>query len=338
MEYAAVSAELTASDDLPGLGASQGRLDRWSVREGANWLVTQVEAAIRVARIADGPDTVFAWQRSWPAPDPEEEHAYCSPVPGGGLAVSGRHRITVCDADGGVRWVYEHAAWSERNMGYGACTPDPSGSHLLATIAATVEPGRTYPGDLCVALDLATGKPLAETVLPSSSAMYEFQQSLAPQAEVFLTVGQGQDDAHSFLVALQKGMLHVTGVGIPDEPFTGNSIAADDFLKMAIAGDYLARYRPGSQAPVTAEAEAVLPDGLVFAGLPGFLDHHRILAAAAEDPWGEESRHFILDARTLRPLAELRYPMPVDLPPLPLGDGTWLTVAKDQVSRWQTEK
>ncbi|MEU9012894.1 hypothetical protein AB0D12_24650 [Streptomyces sp. NPDC048479] len=336
MEYAQASAELTASGDFPGLEEALGKLDRWLVREGANWLVTQVEAEIRVARIADGPDAVFAWQRSWPAPEPDEEHGYSSPVPGGGLAVSGRHCITVYDADGGVRWVYEHAAWDERGMGRGASTPDPSGSHLFATIASPVEPGRTYPGDLCMALDLATGKPVAETVVPAYSAMYEFQQSLAPQAEVFLNVGQGQDDAHSLLVALQEGTLNVTGAGIPDEPFIGNSIAADDFLKMAIDGEYLARYRPGSQEPVTAEAEAVLPDELVFAGRPGFLDRHRILAAAAADPWGEESRHFILDASTLRPFAELHYPMPVDLPPLPLGDGTWLTIDEDTVRRWQT--
>ncbi|MCD7443451.1 hypothetical protein K4B79_35215 [Streptomyces lincolnensis] len=48
------------------------------------------------------------------------------------------------------------------------------------------------------------------------------------------------------------------------------------------------------------------------------------------------SRHLLLDSRTLRPVAEVRYPGTSCLDPIALGDGTWLTTDGDLVRRWRS--
>jgi hypothetical protein len=190
-------------------------------------------------------------------------------------------------------------------------------------------------GDVCVALDLTTGKPVAQETLPSLDGIYKFLHCLAAQEETFLNAAQGQDPAYSLLVCVDGDALRYRVVGTIDEPFTGNSIAPGEFLTMAIDGEYLRRYRPGNPEPLTVQARAVCPDGMVFAVTPGFLDRARILVAAAPDPWGDAFRHFILDAATLHPAAELHYPYPTNQSPLAIGDGTWLTIQGDTVRRWR---
>ncbi|MGW3241550.1 hypothetical protein [Streptomyces sp. NPDC001070] len=68
---------------------------------------------------------------------------------------------------------------------------------------------------------------------------------------------------------------------------------------------------------------------------PGFLDRHRVLAAVAYGIWPEEPRHLRLDATSLEPPAEIAYPFAVSPEPVPLGDGTWITVRDDDVLRWR---
>ncbi|RNF84679.1 hypothetical protein EEJ42_43965 [Streptomyces botrytidirepellens] len=243
--------------------------------------------------------------------------------------------MAVCSRSGEVRWVYRHDAWSEGGMGCGACAADPSGRYLFATTPGHLDPGRPYEGDLCVALDLATGKLVAEAVLPSFSAMYSLQHSLAVnEGVVFLTAGQGQDEAYSLLVSLSDGEVVVRQAGVVDEPFTGNSLAPGVFLKQAIDGEDLTRYEDGLPVATTS-AETILSAEMRFVGRPGFLDDARILAAVAEEAWEGEARHFLLDARTLEVVAEIDYPASASLDPLALGDGTWLTVEGDEVSRWR---
>lgn len=220
-------------------------------------------------------------------------------------------------------------------MGCGACAADPSGRYLFATTVGRLDAGAPYEGDLCVAIDLATGKLVAESVLPSFSGMYDFQHSLADDEDaVFLMAGQGQDEAYSLLVSLSDGEVVVRQAGVIDEPFTGNSLASGVFLKQAIDGEDLTRYEGGLPVATTS-AEAVLSADVRFVGRPGFLDDSSILAAVAEEEWAEEARHFLLDAHTLEPMAEIDYPATTSLDPLALGDGTWLTVEGDEVSRWR---
>ncbi|MFJ8649356.1 hypothetical protein ACIRNI_24940 [Streptomyces sp. NPDC093546] len=334
MEHTPVSAELTASEEFSGLAGSDGRLDQWLVRDGAYWLVARSAADIRLVRVSSDQGTVLDTQHSWAIRALAESRSYCSPAPDGALAASTREAVTVYDADGQARWTFPHSPWPSGS--FGACCPDPTGRYLLAAVPAATLTDQGRRQDACIALDLKTGEVVAETVMPSSDGTYEFQQGPTGAAEVFLNAAQGQEEAYSLLVSLTPDTaLHLRTVGTFDEPFTGSCIAPGDFLTISVGGDLLSRYAAGAQEPLAVETSDVLPDALVFMGRPGYVDGDRILAAAGEDPWGEEARHFILDAETLTVRGEVHYPDAVDCLPVPLGDGTWLTLHGDTVRRWR---
>ncbi|MEU1231513.1 hypothetical protein [Streptomyces sp. NPDC005828] len=333
MEYEAVGAELTATEDLPGLGSALGRLDCLLVREDAHWIVARDGASVEVGRVSS--DTGAVFDTRYGGRLSGEEKVSVTPVPGGGLAVSGADSVTVQEADGTVRWSFAHRPWPSGARG--ACAPDPSGTTLLAVVQPAADTDRT---EVLVALDLATGAVLARTPLPTSWGTYEFQQPLGPAgtAKLFLDAAQGQEEAYSLLVSVTGEELAITRVGSFDEPFTGSSDRSGAFLTIAVAGEQLTRYDAPEHPRTVAEAGDVLPGDLVFMGRPGFLDETRVLAAVGEDPWEDECRHVLLDAVELRPLAEITYPPGIEPEPrvLPLGDGTWLTFDGDTVRRWRT--
>ncbi|MER6994460.1 hypothetical protein [Streptomyces sp. NPDC000410] len=334
MEYTHLAAECLAQETLPGFGERRGHHDAWQARDRANWLVAGTKGEITVGRVDEDPSRVFAWQRRWPSPQPGRSHGFASPLPDGGLAVSGSGIVTVYEADGRVRWTYEHEPWFDHRVASGACVADPSGRRLLVTMPGLLETEGPYPGDLCVALDLADDRRVAATLLPSASAGYSFQQSLTDPTQIFLNAAMG-DTFHSLLVTLENDVLRVRPVGLEDEPFAGLSLNGA-FLKLDVGGEWLSRYEAG-QPDVSAHAEDVLPEDLCFVGYhPGFLDADRVLVAIAEDQDSEDNRHLILDGHTLQPVAELDYPGASSFDPLALGDGTWLTVDGDTVRRWRT--
>lgn len=334
MALTRLDARLLAQDELPGIGDGLGHNDGWLVRDRANWLVAEAEDGIVAGRVAQDTTRVFAERRRWPSPQPGRSHGFASPLPDRGLAVSGRDAVTVYEPDGRVRWVYAHHPWPDRTIGSGACCPDASGQRLLATTLGPLAADGSYPGDLCVALDLADGRPVARTTLPSASAGYTFQQSLTDPGQLFLDAAMG-DTFYSLGVWWEGDVLRVEQVGMAEEPFAGLSLGGA-FLKLDVGGEWLSRYAPG-QTDVTVEAKDVLPDGLRFVGYrPGFLDRDRVLVAVAEEQWSPEARHLICDGHTLLPLAEFDYPGTGCLDPLALGDGTWLTAHGDTVRRWRS--
>ncbi|MFB7369952.1 hypothetical protein ACFC0D_08940 [Streptomyces sp. NPDC056222] len=333
MEFEAVRAELTATEELPGLGAALGRLDSLLVRDGAYWIVARDGARVEAGRLSGDTSIVFDVRHGRRLPG--TERAYVTPVPAGGLAVSAGDSVTLHEADGSVRWTFPHPAWP--TGAYGACAPDPSGTALLAVVQPGVEAERN---EVLVVLDLATGAVLASGTLPTHWGTYAFQQPLGPAAaqEVFLNAAQGQEEAYSLLVASAPERLEITQVGGYDEPFTGSSLRSGAFLTLAVAGEQLTRYDTPAGPRTVVEAADALPEDLVFMGQPGFLDEGRILAAVGEDPWEEECRHVLLGADDLRPRAEVMYPPGTEVTTrtLPLGDGTWLTFDDDTAHRWHT--
>ncbi|MFH8616784.1 hypothetical protein ACH4E8_17115 [Streptomyces sp. NPDC017979] len=337
MALRSLSAELVAQEPFPGFGDRHGRFDAWLARQGATWLVSETGADldIVVGKVSRDPSRIFEEVRTWPSPRPGHSHGFASPLPDGGLAVTGSGVVTVYGADGAIRWQYEHEPWGDERLGSGACVPDGAGRLLLVTTPGPdPDPDLPYDGDLCVALDLTDGRPVARVTIPSASAGYVFQQSLTDPPQLYLTALQG-DTYYGLSISVDDDALRWETVGLENEPFAG-PVMDNAAIKLDVGGEWMGRY-DADGTEVLAEAEEVLPEGLRFVGSsPGFLDKDHVLTAVAEEDSSATSRHLLLDARTLVPVAEVDYPGTTFLDPLPLGDGTWLTVHDDIVHRWRT--
>ncbi|MDX2562895.1 hypothetical protein PV371_25010 [Streptomyces sp. TX20-6-3] len=335
MNHPRVPARLLARESLPGITEALGSMDGWLLRDGAHWLVTRHEGTITLSRVSTDRAQVVAARATWTDPAADGTDSYCSPLPDGAVAISTREAVTVHEPDGTVRWEHRHRDWQQSPEASGACTPDPAGRVLLATMAGPRGEDGLSEGDICRALDLATGEVLAEHVLPSFSATYAFQQFPDARPEVLLTASMGQDGTRCLLVTRTAAGLDVRAAGTAEEPYVG--LGTDGVLiSQDVGGGYLCRTQDGAD-DVIVEAGEVLPEDWVFVGYtPGFVDDERVLVVSAEEQWAEEGTHLLLDARTLRPVAELAYPQAPGVSAVPLGDGTWLTHDEDTVRRWTT--
>ena len=105
-------------------------------------------------------------------------------------------------------------------------------------------------------------------------------------------------------------------------------------------GAWLTLYRLGPNLDLSTSGQIHLEDlvgedeALRFVGCPVFVDDALVLAAVAEEEWAAESRHFVIDTRTLRPVAELEYSLPVKADTIPLGGSVWYTATEDELHRW----
>jgi hypothetical protein len=334
MTYPRITAELLAQEELPGLDhRSHNHLDTFLVRDGACWLVSETEGRVVVGLVASDTDRVLAERRSWPVPGPGRNQGFVSPLPDGGLAAVDNGSVSVHDSDGGLRWRYEFRPWPDEDTAGGACVPVGSARRLLVTTTGHIGDDGLLGADLCVCLDLADGRRVADTELPSATAGYVFQQSLTDPAQIFLDALMG-DTFFSLELSLDGDAVSARPVGDDDEPFAGVSLNGA-VLKLDVGGQWLTRCEAGRE-DTFVEAEDVLPKGLRFVGhRPGFLDDGRILAAAAVEQGSDANRHLILDGHTLQPVAEVDYPGTTCSDPLALGDGTWLTTEGDLVRRWR---
>ncbi|MFE2013596.1 hypothetical protein [Streptomyces sp. NPDC059491] len=333
MNHPLLPARLLARESLPGITEALGTMDGCLQRDGAHWLVTRQHGVITTSRISTDHSLVVAARATWTDPAADASDSYCSPLPDGALATSTRESVTVREPDGTVRWEHRHRDWQHSPEASGACAPDPAGRVLLATMAGPLGADGLSPGDICRALDLTTGEVLAEHVLPSFSATYAFQQFPDGRPEILLTASMGQDGTHCLLITYTPDELDVRAAGTAEEPYVG--LGTDGALVgQDVGGGYLCRTQQGAD-DVIVEAGEVLPEEWVFVGYtPGFVDDKRILVAAAEEQWAEEGTHLLLDAYTLRPLAEVDYPETSGHSAVPLGDGTWLTADGETVLRW----
>ncbi|MFF4265566.1 hypothetical protein [Streptomyces virginiae] len=155
MNYPQVPVRLLAHESLPGIADAFGAMDGRLLRDGAHWLMTRHEGVITGGRVAADPSRVLADRAVWADPAPDGSDTYCSPLPGGALAVSGRGAVTVHEADGTVRWEHRHRDRQHSPEAAGACEPflpwNADKAEALTRIAAEVEPHSRLPesGDVC---------------------------------------------------------------------------------------------------------------------------------------------------------------------------------------------
>ncbi|MEU6391936.1 hypothetical protein [Streptomyces sp. NPDC046939] len=323
------AAELLAEEEVPGYGARFARCDSFLIRDRACWLVAESEDGPWAGRVSADVSRILDERCRAGA-----GRGFVSPLKDGGLAVAGADRVVVYDAGARVRWEYVFGGWADRNNASASCVDTADGRRLLVTVPGPDTGDGAYAGDLCVALDLADGRRVAEAVLPSATAAYAFQQSLTDPAQILLSALQG-DTFYGLQVTADGGdRPAVAEVGLENDPIAG--LCRDGaVLKADVGGGWLSRSQEGRE-DVIVEAEDVLPEGFLFVGpRAGFLDKDRVLAAVAEDQAPGDSRHLLLDAHTLQPVAELDYAGTTCADPLALGDGTWLTAEGDVVRRWR---
>ncbi|MCK1821903.1 PQQ-like beta-propeller repeat protein [Streptomyces sp. XM83C] len=325
------TAELLAEDELPGLHARARRgLDVFLIRHGARWLVAGEADRVTVGRIAPDGSRVLAARTTW-----EGAEGSVSPLPDGGLAVAGATTVRAFDAEGRVRWTYPFQPWPAEDGHGTSCAADATGRCLLAVTTGLLDEDGCPGADLCVALDLRDGSRVAATELqrPPGPARYFFQHSLTAPPRVFLNALTGETYG-TWEIALGEGFLRAAPLGDDDGPIAGSALG-EATAEPAPDGRRLTLHTPGGAKGIRTDAGDVLPQGLRFLGRhPGFLDDRRLLVAVGRDPDRPSDHHLLLDATTLRPAGELRYPGTECPDPLPLGDGTWLTLHGDVARRW----
>ncbi|GAA2811466.1 hypothetical protein GCM10010441_40190 [Kitasatospora paracochleata] len=331
-------AHLTASATVPGTEEALGWPDGWQPRAGAAWIVTRDGEGILAHRIHDRADGVCDDGIAFPAPF--AEHGYASPnADATVLFVSGEAALAAVDTAGRRLWTVEHDAWSRGGSGDGACAASPDGRYVLATTPGPVNADGSYDGDLCICVDAASGEVLDRVALTAASATYTFHGRPTAGGALLLSAGQGQEEALSYTVACTDGKLDITPAARPDELLAGTNPAGDRLITLDRAGTRLELHALTDDGTWQATAAIALTDLPAAAGddrfvnRPGFVSDTAVIAAIAEHDFAETSRHFLLDAQSLTPVAEIAYPAAPGPDPLALGDGTWLTATGDHVSR-----
>ncbi|GLW70978.1 hypothetical protein Kpho02_32770 [Kitasatospora phosalacinea] len=338
MTIAPLTPQAAADLPCPGIAEALGWTDAWQTRHGDIWLVTREDGDTLVRR-ADGTGQVVRF------PDPTGDYrGYTTPAPGGtAFAVCGDSAVTLLDAEGNARWSHPHDPWSADNgSGRGACAFTADGRHLIAVVPGTVTAGG-YEGDLLVVLDSATGAPAASRPLTAASAIYEIRQPLEGSGQLIVSAGQGQDDALTYVAVFDGTTLHTTELDTKDEPVTDVDPVGRHLLTLERGGAHLTLRTLGDDHLPTAERELPVEhltedEDQLFVGRPVLLGDSRILAAVADEEWAEETRHFLIDAATLQPLAEITYPRPAGPDVVPLPDSSWLTPDDDRLDHWHLDQ
>ncbi|MFG2819650.1 PQQ-binding-like beta-propeller repeat protein [Kitasatospora sp. NPDC048365] len=334
-------ARRTAGATVPGTEDALGWPDGWQPGAEAAWIVTRDGERIVAHRVLARADGVCEGGVVFPAPF--AEHGYAGPnADATVLFVSGEEALAAVDTTGRRLWTVEHEAWSSGGSGDGACAASPDGRYVLATVPGPVNRDGSYDGDLCIAVDAASGEVLDRVALTAASATYAFDGRPTAAGALLLSAGQGQEDALSYTVTCTGGKLDVTPATRPDELLAGTNAAGDRLITVERAGTRLQLHAltgDGTWQVTASIAIADIPGAGDdrFVNRPGFLSDTAVIAAVAEHDFAETSRHFLLDARTLALRTELAYPVGPGPDPLALGDGTWLTTGGDRVARWTAD-
>lgn len=278
-------------------------------------------------------------------------------TPDGGFVVAGADSVRAVGSDGGTRWVLPHDPWHGASRAHSAPAVGPDGRLVSVVVpvlepdkakAALVydgEPGRNYTWDELLLLDAASGEVVGRQQIRSlaSAAVQSWSPDGAAVVLSCWTAWQSWSTWWAQPCADGMRMLGGTWMHALAGFLPGSRVLTQRFAEHLFPADdrdELAVYDLGSgeQAALLDLAElAVDPEEDEFSSAE-VLDARHVLVPGRVHPEGgaPQTRHWLLDADTLRPLGRLDYPAPVGEDITVLGDGTWLTRGgDDRLHRWR---
>ncbi|MFE7135259.1 hypothetical protein ACFVIM_30815 [Streptomyces sp. NPDC057638] len=274
-----------------------------------------------------------------------------------GAVVCEATRIRRIGPDGTTLWETPHAPWPSghqepRPPGPPAVSPDGSAVSVLVPTAGDDGPRRDGPtalghrGDALLLLDTDSGRVLAHRPISGNTAVVT-QRWHHGGALLAVSCWTPWYSWSTWWIEPRQDGLHVRGgttmrevIGFLPEGGTDTRVLTLRRAERIAANDD--RDELAAHDVHTDEPTAVLDLGLLGNGRAGdefdgafLLDERHLLVAGRIFPPGCSAvvRHWLCDARTLRPLGRVRYPRPVGWV-TPLGDGTWLTRSPDGLHHW----
>ncbi|WP_418956944.1 hypothetical protein [Streptomyces tritici] len=352
-----IPAQLRDSVRLPGAGALVNGFACERRADGTRRALLKNGDALEVFDL----EAVFAGERAplavFPFPWPGWDWGVHSVSPDASFAVfSGQRAVRAVGRDGRTLWEYRHGCWDQeighphtgdeqqvcRGSEHGSCRVSDDGRYVWAHV---VDPDTEYD-ELWVVLDARDGRELARLPLESVTSG-SHQLSHPDGVHMGLGIGMGQDGIELHWARwdgekltswdLNENLDRILMDVHPEhEGFLTIEHYGDDIRLHALDGTVLAEGEPPAADEDDEEEDAPNWDWYC-----GFVDADTVIASTVE--YDEEHgvpRHWLLDARTLETRGTVAYPDgPVDVFPLPLGDGTWLTYDEksETLSRWSLE-
>ncbi|NXY93803.1 hypothetical protein HYE82_05195 [Streptomyces sp. BR123] len=259
----------------------------------------------------------------------EQERAV--PTPDGGFVVAGVASVRALGPAGGPRWELPHAPWHGTARAHSTPAVSPDGRLVSvvvpvlepdrekAALVYDLEPDRNYTWDDLLLLDAATGEVLGRRQLRSlaSAAVQSWHPDGGALMVSCWTAWQSwstwwaEQHADGMRILGGAWMRALTGF------LPGSRVLTQRYAEHVFPDDdrdELAAYDLGSgeQTALLDLAElAVDPENDEFFSAE-VLDGHHVLVPGRVYPGGgaPETRHWLLNADTLRPLGRLDYPAP----------------------------
>ncbi|MEV0899248.1 hypothetical protein [Actinoplanes sp. NPDC049802] len=274
------------------------------------------------------------------------------------MVFAGVHAVRLVGADGATVWELRHGCWAEQcaefhesfaeyagdrahtraNRGSAAFSADGSlvWAHVrgpLADVPAT-ESGQ----ELWVLLEAATGRILGHA--PTQTYASGSQHTVFPDpARMALSVAEGEEDSPVFHGRWDGRELTVEQLDIdlklldvsPSGRFLMTVTSGQEFIILYDAEDGAELREIEVEPSVPPHPDSTDEDDRRLWDYEGaFVDDDIVIAGTTEsDLEFGDSRHWLIDTRDMSLLAEASYPLPIDGPPRPAGDGTWYTVSWD---------
>jgi hypothetical protein len=303
----------------------------------------------------------------WVAPVPGFREAHrgrdraprASASPDGRFAVAAdASMLRALDWSGSTRWEAPHDPWPLGSPP-GAPVVSPDGRHVSVVVPTLRESlpdpqaqppvlqsgdlgpgrGRPYVADTWLLLDAGTGAVVQRRQIPSvaSRTLHRWHPS---RAEVAVCAWTAWSSWRTVWLPLDGGpprdgtpVRWVAGIHPDGSPVY--SVRNAEQMFDADTEESLAAYEhPGGDERARLDVADLArdeDDAFVTAAL---VDGGTLIAAIARDS-GVPGSHWLLDAATLRPRAEIEYPLAVHAGLAALGDGTWLTTDGGRLHRWR---